>query len=163
MVKQKRLWWMAGALAAPARSAGWSDALWRAAELVEPRWEDDEGPHDSYAVHGLQALALLLLAAAGEHAGRVSDVPETEIRATAGDPVGAAAVVEGFVASYTGVYGYGWLAPVAEPLLREHVPLPDVFEVPAAMTDRPGSPLQWGLEWLAWALDDTAAQVPAGP
>ncbi|MEU9044440.1 MULTISPECIES: hypothetical protein [unclassified Kitasatospora] len=161
MVKKKRLWWRAGALAAQARSAGWSDALWRGAELVEPRWEDDEGPYDSYAVHGLQALALLLLAAADEHAGRVSDVLETEIRATVGDPVRAAAVVEGFVAGHTGVPGYEWLAQLAEPLLREHVPLPDMFEVPAALTDRRGTPLQWGLEWLAWALDDTGAQVPA--
>ncbi|MFE2726480.1 hypothetical protein [Kitasatospora sp. NPDC059327] len=160
MVK-KRLWWRAGALAAPARSAGWSDALWRAAELVEPRWEGDEGPYDSHAVHGLQALALLLLAAAEEHAGRVSDVPETEIRATASDPVRAAAVVEGFVTGRAGAPGYEWVAPLAEELLREHVPLPDLFEVPDALTDRRGTPLQRGLEWLAWALDDTKAQVPA--
>ncbi len=113
MVKKKRLWWRAGALAAPERSAGWSDALWRGAELVEVRWEDDEGAADSYAVHGLQALALLLLSAADEHAGRVNDVPETEIRATVGDPVHAAVMVTGFVASHAVVPGYEWRAPLA--------------------------------------------------
>ncbi|MBV9026818.1 MAG: hypothetical protein JO362_24155 [Streptomycetaceae bacterium] len=136
---------------------GWLDAVRFAAQFVEPKWPRDSGMFDSHAVYRLQDLALLLLASAREH-GMPYDVPPSVVRELAAEPERAIALVTERVISR----GDAALSKLAEDLLREHVPLPNVIEVPTALTDHRGVPFRWGLEWPTWALPAPEAAAEAG-
>ncbi|WP_035800130.1 hypothetical protein [Kitasatospora mediocidica] len=123
---------------------GWVEAVRRATRLVEPKWQPDgELPRDMHAVHALDALALLLLAAAMEYRS-VARVTVDTVRELVTAPDRATALIEERIPAI----GDAKLTSLAESLLREHVPLPSRIEVPAYLEDTRGVPLRWGLAWL---------------
>ncbi|GLW74679.1 hypothetical protein Kpho02_69770 [Kitasatospora phosalacinea] len=140
------LWRRASELALRSDSVAWRWCVRRAAELVEPYYSPDTGPYDSHGGYGLESLALLLFVR--KQGARPTADALADVRPLITDK----AQVERLLAEQIVSGNDEALSDLATRLMREHVPLPDMFEVPAALTDYPGVPLHWGLDWLERAF-----------
>ncbi|MEU9074417.1 hypothetical protein AB0D22_07015 [Kitasatospora sp. NPDC048538] len=148
------LWRRANKLALRSDSVAWQWCVRRAAELIEPYYSSDSGPYDTHGGYGLESLALLLFVR--EQGARPTADALADVRPLTTDK----AQVERLLTEQIVPGSDEALSDLTTRLMREHVPLPDVIEVPAALTDYPGVPLHWGLDWLERAFREPTSVLP---